>query len=171
MNSSVFLIITFLAGKTETTKKCLQLLSTLAGRHHTNSEDRIENKILATNPVLESFGNAKTARNNNSSRFGKWIRINYNLDSDSDLQMIGGSITQYLLEKSRVVTHAPDERNYHIFYQLCASGIMDLQPPASYRYLRFSKNMKIPGVDDKLEFQATYDAMIHLGFTGISPLA
>lgn len=184
------------AGKTETTKKCLQFLSSLAAKvqHHSNEspiaqsnkppppppppsrasisgkrEEKIEDKILATNPVLESFGNAKTARNNNSSRFGKWIQINYTYDNNNDSgfpSMTGGEITQYLLEKSRVVTHAPDERNYHIFYQLCASGILDLQPPASYRYLRYSKNMKIPGVDDKVEFQATCDSMIQLGFTG-----
>ena len=133
----------------------------------------IEDRILATNPVLESFGNSKTARNNNSSRFGKWIQINYRLASRDTCtgeihfpHLIGAEITQYLLEKSRVVIHAADERNYHIFYQLCASGELEIQPAPSYRYLRYSKNMKIPGVDDKLEFEATKYSMKTLGFTG-----
>jgi myosin heavy subunit len=138
----------------------------LANRNEHSASDRIEDKILATNPLLESFGNAKTARNNNSSRFGKWIQINYLLREEEPPLMVGGRITQYLLEKTRVVVHAPDERNYHIFYQLCASGIMDLQPPASYRYLRFSKNMKIPGIDDKSEFLSTCESMINLNFSG-----
>jgi myosin heavy subunit len=168
------------AGKTETTKLCLQLLSSLAmtdevAVHGSTIQNGMEDRILATNPVLESFGNAKTARNNNSSRFGKWIQIDYskNMNDDYDYDnndyrplLTGARITQYLLEKSRVVVHGPDERNYHIFYQLCASGIMGIQPAASYRLLRFSKNLKIPGVDDKLEFKATCDSMSALGFTG-----
>lgn len=174
------------AGKTETTKKCLQLLSSLSAATHpqsqTSSSSRepssssgsshtnIEDRILATNPVLESFGNSKTARNNNSSRFGKWIQVNYTLASSEQEQvypkLFGAQITQYLLEKSRVVIHAADERNYHIFYQLCASGELDMQPAASYRYLRYSKNMKIPGVDDKAEFQLTKESMKALGFSG-----
>ena len=160
-----------LAGKTETTKLCLQLLSHIASEQHRSLDtpDRIEDKVLATNPVLESFGNAKTARNNNSSRFGKWLEISYTIDKrakGSKPQLQGAKITPYLLEKSRVVQHASDERNYHIFYQVCANGVLDLQPAASYRYLRFSKSMKIAGVDDKKEFEETCESMIRLGFTG-----
>ncbi len=131
----------------------------------------IEDRILATNPVLESFGNSKTSRNNNSSRFCKWIQINYSFPNNHETSsqqpyMVGAQITQYLLEKTRVVIHAPDERNYHIFYQLCASGELDIQPAASYRYLRYSKNMKIAGIDDKAEFDITKQSMKALGFTG-----
>ena len=76
----------------------------------------IDERVLATNPLFESFGNAKTSRNNNSSRFGKWLAIQF----DADHKLTGASITHYLLEKSRVTFHGPGERNYHVFYQLCA---------------------------------------------------
>jgi myosin heavy subunit len=151
------------------------LLSSISANTHelssaTQHEQRIEEKVLSTNPVLESFGNAKTARNNNSSRFGKWLEIIYEEprigDSNSKPVLLGARITQYLLEKSRVVIHSAEERNYHIFYQMCASGILGLQPAASYKFLRYSKNLKIPGVDDKKEFDDTYQSMIALGFTG-----
>lgn len=160
------------AGKTETTKLCLQLLSSIANQDEENTSEnyaRIEDKVLATNPVLESFGNSKTARNNNSSRFGKWLQIDYAINpriNNGKPKLQGAVITQYLLEKSRVVQHAADERNYHIFYQLCANGVLDLQPAASYRYLKFSKLMKVPGIDDKKEFEATCQSMINLGFSG-----
>ncbi len=159
-----------LAGKTEATKKCLQLLSAMSGHMKScenGNNSAIEDRILATNPVLESFGNSKTARNNNSSRFGKWIQVNYHFNHQNQIILTGATITQYLLEKSRVIVHAPEERNYHIFYQLCASGVMDIQPAASYRYLRFSKNMKVNGMDDKADFQITCDSMTALGFTGM----
>lgn len=148
---------------------CLQLLSHIASEQNRSeaSSDRIEDKVLATNPVLESFGNAKTARNNNSSRFGKWLEVTYSLEPEHSHPLLRGArITPYLLEKSRVIQHASDERNYHIFYQVCANGVLDLQPAASYRYLRFSKSMKIPGVDDKKDFEETCQSMIKLGFSG-----
>ena len=77
--------------------------------HHTAIEDR----VLQSNPLLESFGNSKTCRNNNSSRFGKWLEINFNCGRGR-FCLIGANITQYLLEKSRVVTQADNERNYHV---------------------------------------------------------
>ena len=100
------------AGKTEAVKKCLQYISIVAGND--NDEDKIEERILSSNPVLEAFGNAKTLRNNNSSRFGKFMQIHF----DPTAKILGCSNTSYLLEKSRVVFQDQGERNFHIFYLL-----------------------------------------------------
>lgn len=97
------------AGKTECTKQCFNFLAEIAG-----SDAGLEQKILQSNPVLEAFGNAKTLRNNNSSRFGRWTEINFSNRGT----ITGASIENYLLEKSRVVTQSNGERNYHIFYQV-----------------------------------------------------
>jgi myosin heavy subunit len=97
------------AGKTEATKQCFNFLAEVAG-----SDLQLEQKILNANPILEAFGNAKTLRNNNSSRFGRWTEINFS----SRGQIIGASIENYLLEKSRVVRQSQGERSYHIFYQV-----------------------------------------------------
>ena len=113
------------AGKTETTKKCLQYLAEVGGgtlNCSLNDGDvSIEDRILSANPIFEAFGNAKTVRNNNSSRFGKWLEVIFHPTS---LKLIGCQTIQYLLEKSRVVKVALGERNYSIFYQLLA-GIDD----------------------------------------------
>jgi myosin heavy subunit len=100
------------AGKTEATKQCFNLLAEIAG-----SESALEQKILNANPVLEAFGNAKTLRNNNSSRFGRWTAIHFSPSG----HIIGALIENYLLEKSRVVHQLKGERNYHIFYQVCTA--------------------------------------------------
>ena len=113
------------AGKSEATKLILQFLADVSQRatnaHNHNSSEcsntassgqaPLEQKILAANPILEAFGNAKTLRNNNSSRFGKLITVKF----DGAGGIVGGSVINYLLEKSRVVTQAKGERNYHIF--------------------------------------------------------
>lgn len=95
------------AGKTESTKTVLGYIAEVAG-----SKAGIEAKILSANPLMEAFGNAKTSRNNNSSRFGKWCEVKF----DTNLSIMGASITDYLLETTRVINQAAAERNYHIFY-------------------------------------------------------
>jgi myosin heavy subunit len=128
------------AGKTEATKVFLSYLAEISSRQEGNTTGSIQQQILEANPLMEAFGNAKTLRNDNSSRFGKWIAINFN---NKRGQIIGGSITQYLLEKSRVVHLTMGERNYHIFYQMCATAQTDpafgteykLQDPDFYNYL------------------------------------
>ncbi|XP_015589785.1 myosin heavy chain 95F isoform X2 [Cephus cinctus] len=122
------------AGKTESTKYLLRYLCDLWG----STAGPIEQKILDANPVLEAFGNAKTKRNNNSSRFGKFMEVHF----DAKCQVVGGYISHYLLEKSRICLQSPDERNYHVFYMMCAGAPADLRAklgitkPDDFHYLR-----------------------------------
>src|SRR4051812_34965034 len=113
MNSNIFVRFVYClgAGKTECTKQALQYLAEVAG-----STTNVETKVLLANPILEAFGNAKTVRNNNSSRFGKYVEIFF----DTQASICGARNTNYLLEKSRVVNTTENERNYHIFYQICS---------------------------------------------------
>lgn len=144
------------------------------------------------NPILEAFGNAKTTRNNNSSRFGKFIEVHY----DGKCQVVGGHISHYLLEKSRICTQSPDERNYHVFYLLCAGAPQQLRDklslgkPDEYKYLlgctqyfsnattdkkisntqksatHLSKGpLKDPLVDDYNDFQTLDQALTRLGLS------
>lgn len=158
------------AGKTETTKKCLQYLSAVSSSQGSEHADgiAIEDRVLASNPLLESFGNSKTCRNNNSSRFGKWLDINFRPISpkSSNLKLTGAHITQYLLEKSRVVSQSEDERNYHIFYQLCMAYTEELGEAANYNYLNQSGCTTIEGVDDMAEFNDVVQAFYALNFSG-----
>ncbi|KAK3576516.1 hypothetical protein CHS0354_034191 [Potamilus streckersoni] len=107
------------AGKTESTKYILKYLTENYGSH----AGAIEQRIVESNPLLEAFGNAKTVRNNNSSRFGKFIEIHF----DGKNAVNGGFISHYLLEKSRICVQSKDERNYHIFYRMCAGSPDDLK--------------------------------------------
>lgn len=143
------------AGKTETAKIAMQYLAALGGG------GGLEDEILQTNPILEAFGNAKTLRNDNSSRFGKLIDIHF----DKVGNICGAKIQTYLLEKSRVVQQALGERSYHIFYQLCAGADTDLRErlhirfAKDYRYLNQSGCLSIDNVDDAKEFQLLRNAM------------
>ena len=149
------------AGKTEATKLILQYLSDVAG-----SSDGVEQEIMQSNPILEAFGNSKTLRNNNSSRFGKWMEIRF-----QNSKIKAAKITNYLLEKSRVVYQSKGERNYHIFYQLCAGADQKVRSdfnvldPSSFAYLNKSECMTISGVNDFDDFQDTCRALSSLEFT------
>lgn len=148
------------AGKTVSAKYAMRYFATIGG---SATETHLEKKVLASSPIMEAIGNAKTTRNDNSSRFGKFIELHFN----KNYNIVGTSMRTYLLEKSRVVFQAPDERNYHILYQLCAARkdypFLQLSDAKNYRYL--CQETVIPGIDDAQTFQETYSALITLGFT------
>ena len=144
------------AGKTESTKLIMQYLAAV----NKSSSNLITEQILEASPLLESFGNAKTVRNDNSSRFGKYLEIFFKGGIIS-----GASITEYLLEKSRIVTHAPEERNYHVFYEMLAGLSEDqrqkfgLMSAEKYFYLNQGGSCIIDGKSDKDDFQNLLSAM------------
>lgn len=105
------------AGKTEAAKRLMQYIASVSGGSD-SSIQQTKDMVLATNPLLESFGNAKTLRNNNSSRFGKYLELQFNAQGEP----VGANITNYLLEKSRVVGQITNERNFHIFYQFAKAA-------------------------------------------------
>ncbi|XP_068668431.1 myosin-1-like [Aristolochia californica] len=143
------------AGKTETAKIAMQYLAALGGG------SGIENEVLQTNCILEAFGNAKTSRNDNSSRFGKLIEIHFSTTG----KICGAKIQTFLLEKSRVVQRAKGERSYHIFYQLCAGAPLalkerfNLKSASDYEYLRQSNCLNIDDVDDGQRFHTLMEAL------------
>ncbi|EPR79697.1 Myosin heavy chain, partial [Spraguea lophii 42_110] len=151
------------AGKTVNTKRVIQFLTYAAGGHE---ETTVEQMIMATNPILESFGNAKTIKNDNSSRFGKFIQIKFDNGT-----IIGASIEKYLLEKSRVTRQVKGERNYHIFYQLIKGASAEIKEEImlkgslkDYKYLK-DTTFEINGVDDVEEFKNLEEAFEVLKFT------
>ncbi|KAL7582247.1 hypothetical protein Lser_V15G41794 [Lactuca serriola] len=151
------------AGKTETTKMLMQYLAFLGGRKGTEGRT-VEQQILESNPVLEAFGNAKTVRNNNSSRFGKFVEIQF----DKQGRISGAAIRTYLLERSRVCQISDPERNYHCFYLLCAAPPEEIKKyklgdPKSYRYLNQSKCYELDDVSDARDYLATRRAMAVVG--------
>ncbi|XP_071779574.2 unconventional myosin-VIIb isoform X1 [Centroberyx gerrardi] len=150
------------AGKTESTKLMLQFLAAVSGQH-----SWIEQQILEANPILEAFGNAKTIRNDNSSRFGKYIDINFTKGGAIE----GARIEQYLLEKSRVCRQAPEERNYHIFYYMLMGmpaeqkKILSLGNAAQYNYLTMGNCTSCEGRDDVKEYAHFRSALKVLMFS------
>jgi len=152
------------AGKTEAAKRIMQYIASVSGGTDSSIQE-IKDMVLATNPLLESFGNAKTLRNNNSSRFGKYLEIQFN----SQGEPVGANINNYLLEKSRVVGQIKNERNFHIFYQFakaCPQTYREsfgVQQPGSYLYTSKSKCLDVDGIDDHADFAETVQAMKVIG--------
>ncbi|KAL3425617.1 hypothetical protein PVAG01_02408 [Phlyctema vagabunda] len=161
------------AGKTVSAKYIMRYFATRESpdqpgtrtKRGTEQMSETEEQILATNPIMEAFGNAKTTRNDNSSRFGKYIEIMF----DAKTQIIGAKIRTYLLERSRLVFQPLKERNYHVFYQLVA-GVSDAQrkeldilPVEQYDYLNQGSAPIIDGVDDKAEFEALKKSLATIG--------
>ena len=149
------------AGKTEATKQCLAFFASAAG----SSSGSMSEKLLAANPALEAFGNAKTTRNNNSSRFGKWMEVHFN----GRAEICGSRIVNYLLEKSRIVFQTKFERNYHIFYQLCVASppqlrsVLNLTRPEDYGYTKNS-SITAEGLNDDHEFKDVIKSFTALEF-------
>ncbi|GAB7356705.1 hypothetical protein MBLNU459_g7411t1 [Dothideomycetes sp. NU459] len=148
------------AGKTEAAKRIMQYIANVSGGNNSSIQET-KDMVLATNPLLESFGNAKTLRNNNSSRFGKYLEIQFNAQGEP----VGANINNYLLEKSRVVGQITNERNFHIFYQFTKAAsenyrqTFGIQQPQTYLYTSKSKCYDVPGIDDHADFKDTLNAM------------
>nr|XP_005307622.1 myosin-11 isoform X2 [Chrysemys picta bellii] len=164
------------AGKTENTKKVIQYLAFVASSHKgkkdTSITGELEKQLLQANPILEAFGNAKTVKNDNSSRFGKFIRINFDVTG----YIVGANIETYLLEKSRAIRQARDERTFHIFYYMIAGTgeqmKKDLLLESFNNYTFLSNgNVPIPGQQDDEMFQETLEAMAIMGFNEEEQLA
>ncbi|XP_064257290.1 unconventional myosin-Ia isoform X1 [Passer domesticus] len=153
------------AGKTEASKLVMSYVAAVSSKGE--EVNKVKEQLLQSNPVLEAFGNAKTVRNDNSSRFGKYMDIEFDFKGEP----LGGVISNYLLEKSRIVRHVKGERNFHIFYQLLAGASPQLlqqlklrQDCGHYGYLN-REGSSLPGMDDAANFHAMQDAMRVIGFS------
>nr|XP_020666172.1 unconventional myosin-Ib isoform X1 [Pogona vitticeps] len=152
------------AGKTEASKLVMSYVAAVCGKGA--EVNQVKEQLLQSNPVLEAFGNAKTVRNDNSSRFGKYMDIEFDFKGDP----LGGVISNYLLEKSRVVKQPRGERNFHIFYQILSGGSEDLLKKlklekdfSRYNYLNLGSAI-VNGVDDAANFRTVRNAMQIVGF-------
>ncbi|EEB08829.1 myosin type I [Schizosaccharomyces japonicus yFS275] len=154
------------AGKTEAAKRIMQYITHVSKSVGTEIE-KVSQIILATNPLLESFGCAKTLRNNNSSRHGKYLEMIFNQSGIP----IGAKITNYLLEKNRVVHQIRNERNFHIFYQLTKAApqkyreMFGIQGPENYYYTSMSNCLSVDGISDENDFSETIQAMEIIGLS------
>ena len=154
------------SGKTEASKKILQYLAEIS--HRSSTIQNVKNKLLYSNPVLEAFGNSKTSRNNNSSRFGKYMDVEFDYLGTPT----GGHINVYLLEKSRVVYQSKNERNFHIFYQMlkglddeCLLRLSLKRDPQSYFYLNQSDDAQIDLSNEVEQFKMVREAFRHFDFS------
>jgi myosin-6 len=154
------------AGKTESTKHILRYLTDSYGGGGDVAD--LESRILAANPFLESFGNAKTTRNNNSSRFGKFVELHFNRNA----LVVGAHIEHYLLEKSRIIEQSDKERNYHVFYRMCKGApdnmkqSLHLGSVDSFEYLRHGITSDVQFLDDVKDFAVMEKSMNDCGLDG-----
>ncbi|XP_034479996.1 unconventional myosin-Vb isoform X1 [Drosophila innubila] len=153
------------AGKTVSAKYAMRYFAAVGG---SESETQVERKVLASSPIMEAFGNAKTTRNDNSSRFGKFTKLLFR-NHMGVMYLQGATMHTYLLEKSRVVYQAQGERNYHIFYQLCAARAkypeLVLEHQDKYQFLNMGGASDIERISDADQFNETVQAMTVLGFS------
>merc|ERR1719402_634409 len=168
INQSILITGESGAGKTENTKKVISYFATICSSgKRKEGEASLEDKTVQTNPVLEAWGNAKTVRSGNSSRFGKFIRIHFN----SSGKLSGADMVVYLLEKSRLTYQQPLERCYHAFYNIMSDHVPDLKQKClltndikDYWYVSQGK-LTVPSIDDKEDMQFAEEAFHVLGFT------
>merc|ERR1719464_534541 len=168
INQSILITGESGAGKTENTKKVISYFATVCSSgKRKEGEASLEDKIVATNPVLEAWGNAKTVRNDNSSRFGKFIRIHFNASG----KLSGADMVVYLLEKSRLTYQQPLERCYHAFYNIMSDEVPDLKAKCllsndilDYWFVSQGK-LTVPSIDDREDMQYAHEAFVSLGFT------
>jgi myosin heavy subunit len=159
------------SGKTEATKIAMSFLASQSaargGGGALEGQGEVERRIMESNPVLEAFGNAKTLKNNNSSRFGKYLDVQF----DGRGSMVGATLTEFLLEKARVTTVGEAERSYHIFYQVCSAldgperEAVPLLPAQQYKYLSGSSVLTVDGVDDQQNYLELRAGLRTLGVT------
>ena len=166
------------SGKTESTKIAMSFLASQSASLTSangaqddasggGGQGSVEKRVMESNPVLEAFGNAKTLKNNNSSRFGKYLDVQF----DQRGAMAGGALTEFLLEKARVTKVAQGERSYHVFYQVCTAlkgderEAVPLLAPSEYGYLQGSSVLTVNGVDDLKEYAELRSAVRTLGVT------
>ncbi|KAI8617042.1 P-loop containing nucleoside triphosphate hydrolase protein [Chytriomyces sp. MP71] len=168
------------AGKTQSAKYIMRYFATVDNLESRASDNaggsgisEIEEAVLSTNPIMESFGNSKTTRNDNSSRFGKYIEILFSKPSgpNKSVNIVGAKIRTYLLERSRLIFQPATERNYHIFYQLCAAvpaaerKELGLGKWNEFHYLNQGGSGVIHGFDDAAEFAVTQQALSTIGIS------